>query len=282
MSTSTTYLVAGLPKAGKTTFLAALWQVLESGETVGSLRLGSIAHDEQTYLNRIRDTWLKCEELQRTTMADEQTVSVPFLAKDGQTETLVFPDLSGESFQNQWATRQWTRKFAELADHCSGCLLFVNPEHIRGAHSLADAHVANPDAADGVDPATPWDPAIAPTQVILVDLLQGLVRRMGRRGPLRLALVVSAWDVISGEHLPPDDWISRRLPLLSQYLRANVDVFQLNVFGISAQGGSLVTDRDRLLEIATPSDRVQVVCANESSTDISWPVRWLLEESLSQ
>lgn len=279
---SATYLVAGLPKAGKTTFLAALWQVLESGEAVGSLRLGSIAHHEQTYLNRIRDSWLKCEELQRTTMADEQTATIPFLGADGQTETLVFPDLSGESFQSQWATRQWTRKFAELTDRCRGCLLFVNPERIRGAHSLADAHDANPAAAAGEDSATAWDPAVAPTQVVLVDLLQNLVRRMKSSGALRLALIVSAWDVVRGERLKPKEWVDRRLPLLSQYLTANAEAVQQRVFGISAQGGSIVTDRDRLLQISTPSDRVQVVCDAETTADISWPVRWLLEGSPSQ
>lgn len=277
MNISTTYLVAGLPRAGKTTFLAALWQVLESGDTVGSLRLGSIAHHEHTYLNRIRDSWLKCEEVQRTTMADEQTATFPFLSEDGDTQTLVFPDLSGENFQNQWATRQWTRKFAELTDHCRGCLLFVNPEHIRGAHSLTDAHDANPAAADGDDPAIPWRAALAPTQVVLVDLLQGLVRKTRTRHALRVALVISAWDAIDGERLSPDEWITRRLPLLSQYLIANAEVFRIKIFGISAQGGSLVTDRDRLLQITTPSERVQVISGADSSNDISWPVRWLLE-----
>jgi hypothetical protein len=277
MSTPTTYLVAGLPKAGKTTFLAALWQVLESGDTVGSLRLGSLAHHEQTYLNRIRDSWFRCEELQRTTMADEQAATVPFLSKNGKTDILVFPDLSGETFQNQWATRQWTRQFAELSDHCQGCLLFVNPEYIRGAHSLADAHQANPAAAAGDDPATPWDPAIAPTQVILVDLLQSLLRRMRTDAAFRLAIVVSAWDVVSGDRLPPDEWVRNRLPLLSQYLASNADFLQFKIFGISAQGGSLTKDRDRLLQIASPSNRVLVVCGTDSSADISWPVRWLLE-----
>lgn len=282
MTASTTYLVAGLPKAGKTTFLAALWQGLESGEIPGSLRLGSIAQHEQTYLNRIRDSWLKCEELQRTTMADEQAATVPFLAQDGQTEALVFPDLSGESFQNQWATRQWTREFAELADQCRGCLLFVNPEHVRGAHSLADAHYANPAAAAGDDSATPWEPSIAPTQVVLVDLLQALARRASTNGVLRLALVVSAWDIVKCEQFTPDAWIARRLPLLSQYLAANGESLQLRIFGISALGGRLHSDRDRLLQFTIPSDRVEVICDAHSSADITWPVRWLLEGAAAQ
>lgn len=282
MTASTTYLVAGLPKAGKTTFLAALWQVLESGEIAGSLRLGSIAQHEHIYLNRIRDSWLKCDPLQKTSMADEQTVVVPFLASDGGTETLVFPDLSGESFQNQWAKRLWTRPFAELVDRCQGCLLFVNPEHIRGAHSLADAHAANPEAAIGDDSATPWDPEVAPTQVVLVDLLQNLVRRVSANGVLRLAIVVSAWDVVIEERSAPDEWVAQHLPLLSQYLTSNTELFQLKVFGISAQGGSLPTDRVRLLQIATPSQRVKVVSGTDVSADITGPVRWLLEGPVSQ
>jgi hypothetical protein len=44
-------LMLGLPKAGKTTFLAALWHVLKPGEIPGSLLMGPREGDQE-YLNR--------------------------------------------------------------------------------------------------------------------------------------------------------------------------------------------------------------------------------------
>lgn len=277
----TTNLVVGLPRAGKTTFLAALWETIESGEIAESLRLGSMAQHDQTYLNRIRALWANCQPLPRTTMADEQTATLPFLDQNGDPRSLVFPDMSGETFENQWTTRQWSSSFAELVDKCAGCLLFLHPEHIREPVMIAQAIASNPLAAEGDDQPAPWDPAQSPSQVVLVDLMECIARRLTSSEPLRVAVVISAWDTVRPANQTPLHWLRSQLPLFHQYLRANPELFILEVFGVSALGGSLDTDRERLLNIDRPARRIRVISPEGESNDITVPVRWLLQGSES-
>ena len=63
-------LLIGLPETGKTTFLAALWQVVESDEVPGALRLEKL-HGDREHLNKIRADWLCCSPMGRTIIAAE-------------------------------------------------------------------------------------------------------------------------------------------------------------------------------------------------------------------
>ena len=198
------HLIIGLPESGKTTFLAALWHVVESGEVPGSLVISEV-HGMRDYLNRIRAAWLSCEELDRTKLTDEKLVSFRLRRRDfGEAVELTLPDLSGESFRLQWDHRQWTRQFEALAAETAGALLFVHPRTIVEparlgpavdalVAAIADSPAEPAAAAEAAASATvPWSPALAPTQAKLVEILQFL-----RSGPfadrtLPVAVVVSA------------------------------------------------------------------------------------------
>jgi len=64
-------LIAGLPGSGKTTFIAALWQLLTEGGVPTNVQLKQLEGSYE-HLNRIRDSWLVAEELPRTQLADHQ------------------------------------------------------------------------------------------------------------------------------------------------------------------------------------------------------------------
>jgi hypothetical protein len=285
------YLVAGLPETGKTTFLAALWHVVDSGEVSGSLVVSEV-HGVRDHLNKIREQWLNCRQLERTTIPSEKTVS--FRLRDPRTQhvlELSLPDLSGETFRHQWELRTWTESFDKLAVDASGLLLFVHPhtviEPVRispALDAIALAAAENHHSADHVTdtPANeqttvePWSPAHTPTQVKLVEIVQFLRQRpfLGRIMPT--AVVVSAWDLIEngGE---PRNWLERRLPLLDQFLRANAEGIPCEVYGVSAQGGEL-SQATELQRHMKPSDRIKVMLSDGSIThDITAPLKWLLE-----
>src|SRR5438876_477290 len=179
------YLIAGLPETGKTTFLAALWHVADSGEVPGSLAVSEV-HGVRDHLNKIREQWLNCQQFERTTIPSEKTVS--FRLRDPRTQHVVelsLPDLSGETFQHQWELRTWTETFAKLAAEASGVLLFVHPhaviEPVRidsaleamasaaGQTQKAAGHVAGVPSV-GHSTIEPWSPAHTPTQVKLVEI----------------------------------------------------------------------------------------------------------------
>jgi hypothetical protein len=242
-------------------------------------------------LNRIREQWLNCQELERTKIPAEKLVS--FRLRDRTTSEVVevtLPDLSGETFRLQWEHRQWTSEFDMLASESGGVLLFVHPrtviEPVRIDAGL-DAMIAavSPDGpaetASGAQVVSssqginPWSASETPTQVKLVEILQFLKARSFERTALPVAVVVSAWDLIKNGSTPAG-WVQQRLPLLDQFLRANSDSIPFEVYGISAQGGELAQP-EKLRKHNKASDRIIVTRPDEkTSHDITAPLKWLL------
>ncbi|AXC13819.1 hypothetical protein ACPOL_4547 [Acidisarcina polymorpha] len=277
-------LLVGLPKAGKTTFVAALWHVLNSEEITDSLRLSVLGGDD-TYLNQIRDEWLNYQEVIRTTQQNEAIPTMHLVDKSGQLKcALSVPDLSGETYVSQWLDREWSDKFAAAARGASGILVFIHPNQPLEApeitttmRMLAPFPEEESSSEDPVDEAV-WDPERAAGIVQLVEVLQFLQKNLHR--PLRIAVMVSAWDLIKARYATPQEFIRTRTPLLEQYMRTNGDTLNFTVFGVSALGGDLEskTDTDRLQnETACASDRIEVVPSTaENLHDITRPLRWAL------
>ena len=59
-------VVCGLPGSGKTTFLAALWHLVQSKEANTVLTLESLVYGQYEYVNAIRERWLKGRQQTRT------------------------------------------------------------------------------------------------------------------------------------------------------------------------------------------------------------------------
>jgi hypothetical protein len=275
-------LLIGLPETGKTTFLAALWHVVESGEVQSSLKLENL-HGNRDHLNLIRSEWSSCKPLSRTGITSEKLVSMLLTDPEtGKTTEVYFPDMSGESFHLQWKTRKWTKEYDDIVIKASGALLFIHPNMVREpiridyASQFVDIIGKSESPPEGSSPESeiPWDPGFAPTQVELVDLLQFHKSRLIDRASFRIGLIISAWDLIKDQN--PEDWLRKRLSLLDQYLKANQEYFILRIYGVSAQGGDLPKESDRLCEAIRPSDRIIVVGQDCGSHDITAPVKWVM------
>lgn len=288
----------GLPGAGKTTYLAALWHVVTT-EFDGALRLKRLSGD-QGYLHRIRDLWADVNQLERTKPAHEQVVAMLLEKPGGDSSTeVILPDLSGESFAIQWwGDREITLEHDLLLQDSVGGLLLIHPDRVREETMIVEAEpmvsrvqaTLSDQDSDALAPnaivtetaqhapLAPWVPEMAPTQVQLVELLQFVAARNTVR-PMRLGVIVSAWDRVAeaaGPAVTPMGWVSERLPLLEQYLSANPETFTTAFFGVSAQGGGL-DNAEKLRTVIRPTDRIIVV--GESSLDrhdVSGPVSWVM------
>jgi hypothetical protein len=277
-------LLIGLPSTGKTTFLAALWHVVESNEVTGSLHLSRLDGDRE-YLNRIRTQWLTYKELKRNPTGLTETMSMRLLDDTGTETELVVSDLAGETFRAQWSSRRWDRAFARIAKGADGILLFVHPHEIVEPTTIADVlrlGAAQDMAEEGVDepPTTVslWQHEDAATQVELVDLLQFAARELAQNRPVRLALIISAWDIITGQATPdePAAWVKKRLPLVDQFLRSNRELLPTKIFGVSALGGDLLNDRSQLTATEISANRIVVREEGSTSHDITAPLKWLM------
>ena len=282
-------LMLGLPETGKSTYLAALWHIALHALVPGSLRIERHSGDQQ-YLAEIHDDWVNCRKVARTPATAQETVRLRVTLAD-RTLELVIPDLSGELLVGYLEARQWPQSFQEMVDAAVATLLFVNPSVVTEPAWIFDIHApaGEPEQTAATESAAqdevpePWSIRKSPTQVQMVDMLQ-LIRRPDRSVPL--AVVVSAWDLLAADYNEPGEWLTDRMPLLDQFLACNIDSFPHQLFGVSAQGGHLPDERQRLLEM-DPSKKVLVVpgpsrgCSfrinsSVARNDITAPVRWLM------
>lgn len=306
-------LVVGLPVSGKSTFIGALYNVLEDDSVPLSCKWNT-SPDDASYAHELAVAWGECRPPERTGLRREILLHLKHLATNSNFE-LRFPDVAGEVFEHQWQLRGYSPTYAEDIDRATGIILFVSPivrtgELIRASdQKLAEtfgsmlglpleegataktSHLAFSGAnatenQRALVEAIARHPERTPTQVMLVELLQFIARRRGwDSAPLPVAVVISMWDGPRGEDSTrsPSAWQDCELPLLSQYLRSNATRFPSRVFGISAQGGDYENKEDyaRLTKMIT--ERAQRVIVDDppaavESHDITLPLDWILTE----
>lgn len=287
MNSERTHLMIGLPETGKTTFLAAFWCWVSDSRTNGTLHADALPADRQ-YLNEIARVWLQGNVQPRTNTGSVFQVSMTLSdPSTHQQSNIVFPDLSGELFETQWSKRQWDTDYDRLVRDAHGLILFVHPDRlqpgytipeveagaalIRGANASANAPVAESQGQ------TPWEPRLAPTQVVLIDLLQFILDDPCFVPALRVSTVISAWDLVKAEAKTPTRWLSDYLPLLDQFILTNRARIENRTFGISAQGGDYANSEARKTLLARNAlDRIEAVDDAGMRSDITAPIRWLM------
>jgi hypothetical protein len=279
-------IVAGAPESGKTTFLGALWHVVNDADAQSALTILRLGEGDRTHLNQIANRWRQALVQDRTARVGMHLVSMELQTSDRKPVTLVFPDVPGEEFQEMWNTRECKPELAKLLSS-GNVLLFIHADKIRKPRWIVD-DIADHEHAGLERPDLPgerWNPNDSPTQVVLVELLQLLRTPPLDCGPRRLAIVLSAWDCAAGEGRSPQAYISEHLPLLAQYLEVNADAWTYHIYGLSAQGGEYdSTDpvappkpkAEELRNLDRPSDRIRLVDESTTSTDLTVPIAWLM------
>ena len=281
MSNPANLLLIGLPGSGKTTFLAALWHVLSDRSSATTLRLTKRS-DDRTYLNQLAKEWRLCSQVPRTNLQTDQVVVLHLDGEGFGAFDLSIPDLAGEAFKQQLTDRRMSRHHDVFVQKATGVILFLHPDVQKGMQLTVARRLEaeltgsqNADTTTASIEASTWSPDKLPTQVSLVELLQFLLERTQRR--LRVAVVVSAWDLV--DHLgAPHDFVARELPLLHQFLGSNDDLIEHSVFGVSAQGGDVTVEAEKqtLLDLEDALQRIKVRQNQQTSQDITKPIAWLL------
>jgi hypothetical protein len=283
----------GLRGSGKTSYLAALWHEVEAGEIPTALTSSELQPDRE-HLNQIREKWLSFQEVGRTSLRSQETVSLLLRDVSGAKVDVVVPDLSGELYRLQWVNRKVTRSYADFAAQSCGALLLIHPGAVVKSErilALGSSEIPSsggslppPNAFDSESSTPPnakatkeWTPEVASTQVQLIELLQFISFLRPMSGPFRIAVIVSAWDLIS-EPILPISWLETHLPLLYQYVVANAAAVPFRVYGVSALGGDLAKDLGRLQNEVVPSRRIKVVEDRpKPHGDLTAPIQFLLD-----
>lgn len=278
-------VLVGGPDAGKTNYLGRLWIALDA--EVGVIaKNGLPPHVE--YLRTIASALNSGEFAQRTAPGVFESTSIPVKWGNGaSTGKLIVPDCAGEQWDKIHRERAWGSNWEQAVASMAGCVLFFRGTSIHNVEPLnwgnhADVMKCLKDAAD-----TNASPPKLPTQVVLVDWLQCLSAAYreihGSGQPLRVAIVLSAWDLTPKEarDADPDDYLNSQLPLLHDVLTGNPALFRPKTFGVSITGGVLV-DQDTAFMTkylkAAPNENGYVVLANGKrvlkSSDLTLPLAW--------
>jgi hypothetical protein len=194
-----------------------------------------------------------------------------------------FPDLSGETFRVQLRSRQWTDEYCELAKEAKGIILFIHPNIVVPPTRIDEVEPIVRDirsqeevAEDSeVEGQNLWDIDKMSVQAKLVELLQFHVNSPYCENIRRIAVVISAWDLVMNYTESPEKWLEKALPFLDQFLKANRERFAFRIYGVSAQGADLKNACLLLAEI-NPEERIIIVGDECILHDITVPVKWLM------
>ena len=270
--------IMGLPGAGKTTFLAALWHTINSNSFAASLKLDKI--DNGQYLAQLSQKWVDAEPLDRTVPSNEQTNhSIKLKAPDETIFELFFPDLSGETFQKHYVQRSISEELADYIQTADAVLFFIHVDSVKSIGLISEHMTCIQD--NKAEPSLARDPKKHdPLQVQVIELLQFISDL--RKGQLtKISFVFSAWDIAirANSEMTPATFLSTHMNMLWQFCYSNPDIIDYDIWGVSAQGADYA-EKDSLLEKNSPVERILVVdAAGNVGSDITLPLYLILGEN---
>lgn len=297
-------LLIGGSDAGKSNFLFRLWIAIDDGG--GTLVKDGLPSDLE-YLRGGAEELLEGRFAGHTPKEVHELVVIPVKSSGRATlpgGIMVVPDVAGEQVLSIYRNRQWSQAWEELISRRCACLLFVragSDEVVApldwatcfekyGATVDAPGQMAEAfDVLDSVDGHKENEKALqTPTQVVLTEWLQFLRRAftavVGGFFRPRIGVVISAWDAVPTDQQPagPVFYLKDNFPMLHQFIEANADRFDFQVFGLSIVNGDLTNDeqfKESYLR-GRPQDFGLVVHSLDGefveSPDITLPVAWAL------
>jgi Double-GTPase 1 len=273
MSGARTVAMLGLPRTGKSTYLGALWRLVQDTEVSDIWEVDFTG--DRSYINALADNVSNGIEIERTAVDTEDGFELEVGFAGGHGARLDIPDLSGEATRELVEERVWRKSLATTVERASALMLFVHPDKIDlpvpANFAGADEPEVEAEERDDVE----FHVQDACTAAKLIELLENVIDLRPELWPIRIAVIVSAWDRVDGDPNPPD-WLEERLPGVSGVLACNSDQVNAAVYGVSAQGGRLPHDRDALLAKGGVRQRVFGRRPSGDPAGLWDPLRWAL------
>jgi hypothetical protein len=249
--------IAGLPSAGKTTFLAALWHIINYDSDT-KLKLSKI--EKEQYLANLSKKWVNMEPLDRTVPTHEQAnLSIKLELPNKKTFDLVLPDLSGETFQNQYEMREISEELAKYVVEADNVLFFINVNSVKPLGLISEHYIIQTIEGHSNNSKIDRNPKKDdPLQIQIIELLQ-FILFLRKDKKLKIGFMFSAWDLMKPRFsdVKPEQFLEERMNMLWQFCQSNYDVIEYYTWGISAQGGEF-DKKDSLLDKDFPYQRILV------------------------
>lgn len=261
-------LIAGLPAAGKTTYIAALSYLLQNGSLKQSLRMKEKPED-LSIINRIQQPWLKQCSVDRTSRGKVTDIELKLeRISDNNTIEIHIPDIAGEDFssilEKQTDTiNSWDEKPDSLI------FLIKKIPQIALADSLKD-EITAPQNESSIPKFTIQHIDEGVQNVLLIKELRRLF-------PWKhIAIGLTSWDLHNTKGTPLC-YLEKECPFLFNFIQQYFpDAY---VFGLSAQGWEYneELDIDECEEKTIEGKRAFIIKPDgEKTFDITLPLDYLI------
>jgi len=266
-------LLAGLPAAGKSTYITALWAVEKDGKS-GHLLTCEGFPSETSYIDEMRDNWIELKEVRRTSFAEPMAIELPMKSRrNGKSIKLSIPDFKGEIFQRILVNREAT----DLNEWCKksrGILFMTNlgsssPEIFQEQCSETTTPILDQEKIV----MTAHDIAPVIQNILLLKFLHS---RMGDRP---ISICFSSWDKLDyDKDTHVEDWAKENHPCLYNFVVEHFSNYRF--YGVSAQGADYTgldnRSGDELAKKTTEKTRAYIY-RESISYDITEPIDYLIQ-----
>ena len=270
-------LIAGIPSAGKTTYIAALWDIINRNKE--SLELVYDTTPANTaYLNEIREYWIRMEPILRSKKPVPNDITINVTRKSDRSKMVLdIPDFMGEQFQNiiSHNASEELRKWIEQSDRMLYLINLLDDDAMKDDMEKEDVtHSDQEEKKEGIADLTP-DKMLSVSQNIMV------LKYIWSHAKIeRLAIGISAWDSKAAEGQVPEEYLKQRSPVLYNFIKYYFP--KVLFFGVSAQGFDYESKdkakRDEMRLKSKSSSRAYIMYDRESkpSTDLTRPINYLI------
>lgn len=273
-------LIAGLPDAGKSSYIAALNGVMNQ-EGDFSLSPADGKKTEWKYVDAMTEKWLDCKEVDHSTVDETKFITWPLKRKDGQVFVITIPDMKGEIYYDI-INNELDSKLTEFCEQAHGILFFVNNMN----RFLLKDHVMTlvKDEENGVEEGNKVQTGLTDEMKrirlnvsTMPDVTKNLlVLRYLRQivGNVKIVIAVSSWDEKQG-FSNVEDYFKTICPAIYNYVRFNFDSYKF--YGVSAQGVKYGKQGASFNKLTETGKRAYVF-TNEKIYDLSHPLDFLISE----
>ena len=220
-------LIAGLPDAGKSSYIGALNGVMSQEGDLG-LSPSKEKPSEWTYLNSLTEKWLDCQIVEHSSDGETKYINWPLKNKEGKEIVITIPDMKGETYYDI-INKEFDPKLAEFCKGATGILFFVNNMNrlILKEHAMKLIKEEDGENKEEKSPATTKAEAdklklnVANMPDVTKNLL--VIRYLRElMGNVKIVVAVSAWD--EKKNYPKvEDYFKKVCPAIYNYVINNFD-----------------------------------------------------------
>lgn len=276
-------LIAGLPNAGKSSYIGALNGIMnQDGDFCLSPALEKAS--EWPYVNSLTEKWLECQIVDHSSDGETKYIKWPLKKKDGQEVVITIPDMKGETYYDI-INNEFDPKLADFCKGATGILFFINNMNrfVLKEHALklvveengADKDVKEEDYTQTASKAEAdklkLNVSTMPDVTKNLLVIRYLRKLMGN---VKIVVAVSSWDE-KKNYKTIEDYCKKICPAIYNYVKNHFDYYRF--YGVSAQGvkyGEEDADFNKLTE----TGKRAYVYTDQKIFDLSHPLDFLISE----